>query len=87
MMLILEKGTYMPTQRALSGLVVFPSTLVLLTLEQTDARALEPTVMKIKMLAPSNASIVATLLTFREMWMNKQDSGELGGSTGHCEYF
>lgn len=57
MMLILEKGTYMPTQRALSGLVVFPSTLVLLTLEQTDARALEPTAMKIKMITPSSASI------------------------------
>lgn len=45
-----------PTRHAPSGLVVLPSILVSLTLEDTDVNTLEPTPMKIKMISPSGAN-------------------------------
>lgn len=58
-MLILER-TDAPAQHVPSGLEVLPSIPVLLTLEQRDVIALEPTTMKIKMITPSSASTVSS---------------------------
>lgn len=49
----------MPTQHMPSALAVLPGILVLLTLEQADVIALEPTTLKIKMFTPLSANIVS----------------------------
>ncbi|KAL1769539.1 beta-actin [Sigmodon hispidus] len=62
---------------------------------QKEITALAPSTMKSKIIAPPERkysvwigdSILASLSTFQQMWISKQEYDELGPSIVHCKCF
>lgn len=62
---------------------------------QKEITALAPSTMKIKIIAPPErkysvwigGSILASLSTFQQMWISKQEYDESGPSIIHCKCF